>query len=309
MRQEPPGEVKALIFDIKKMAVHDGPGIRTTVFFKGCPLDCLWCHSPESRKRYPELKFIEHLCHQCGACIEACPNDVHFFTESGKHDLRREDCLLCGACVEACPNEALDIIGREVPVTELAREILKDRHYFTKSGGGVTLSGGEVLAQVNAASELARLLKEAGVHVCVDTCGSVPFEHFERILPWTDLFLYDIKECNEERHRTATGVGVDRILDNLRRLDKAEKPVHLRCPLIPGVNLRSGFISYIAGLANDLDNVLEINLLPFHPYGKAKAAMIGEPYPLADTPVVEEEEAARWVKELRSLTSIPVTRG
>lgn len=299
----------ARIFDIKRMAVHDGPGIRTTVFFKGCPLHCLWCHSPESRKPGPELKYVEHLCQNCGSCVPACPRFCHGLTPGGIHQLDRQGCLVCGNCVRECPHGALDIIGREVSVPDLAREILKDRRFFAKSGGGVTLSGGEVLAQIDAAEELARLLKEEGTHVCIDTCGHVPWAHFARILPYTDLFLYDLKERDEERHRLVTGAGIDRILDNLERLDAAGKDSILRCPLVPGVNLSLDYIRFIAGVANRLRHVQAIHLLPFHPFGTSKSAMIGLTYALEDTPCMEEVEAEHWMTEARRLTSVPVSRG
>lgn len=225
------------------------------------------------------------------------------------HRLDREACLVCGDCVDECPHGALDIIGREVKPGDLVREVLSDRHFFERSGGGVTLSGGEVLAQIDAAETVARLLKAEGIHVCVDTCGHVPWSHFERILPYTDLFLYDVKECDEERHRRATGAGNDRILDNLRRLDAAGKESILRCPLVPGVNLSVAHVRFIADLANRLDNVQAVHLLPFHPFGTSKSAMIGLEYPLKDTPCMEEAEADRWIAETQQLTAVPVSRG
>ena len=210
--------MNATLVDIKRFAVHDGPGIRTTLFLKGCPLRCLWCHNPESVRPEPELGLPTRRCTVCGRCASACPNGAHLFI-GGTHRIDRIRCTACGKCVSACLNDALILYGRSISPQEAARAALEDRAFYRHSGGGVTVSGGEPLLQPEFCAELFQLLHREGVSCAVDTCGCVPWSAFETVLPVTDLFLYDLKEIDPETHRRATGVSNSRILENLRKLD------------------------------------------------------------------------------------------
>ena len=195
----------ANIFDIQRNSFVDGPGIRTTVFFKGCNLHCTWCHNPESQSAKPEMMFYKNKCTGCGKCREKCPNAL-------------EKCELCGKCTIYCPHDAREICGKEYTVDEVLKEILKDKTFYDNSGGGVTFSGGECMLQIDFLEEILKECKKNGIHTAVDTAGHVPFEFFERIIPYTDLFLYDVKCFDSDKHRQYTGVENQLILKNLKRL-------------------------------------------------------------------------------------------
>ncbi|MBQ2325234.1 MAG: glycyl-radical enzyme activating protein, partial [Clostridia bacterium] len=228
--------MKATIFEIKRFAVHDGDGIRTTVFFKGCSLRCVWCHNPEGLCAFPQLGYYEHKCIGCGECAAVCPTNAHGI-ENGIHVLEREKCIACGRCAVACTNGALSLYGREVTVDELLPLLLEDREFYEESDGGVTLSGGECLMQADFCAELLKRLKEHGIHTAVDTCGFVSRETLDRVIPFTDVILYDIKAYDEEVHKKCTGVSNRRILDNLAYLDSVGKSVEIRIPYVPDYNV------------------------------------------------------------------------
>ncbi len=259
-----------MIFDIKRFAINDGPGIRTAVFLKGCPLRCLWCHNPESQRREPELSFLPEKCIGCGYCVSACPNGCF---ENGTFD--RSKCRSCGRCTEKCYAGARELIGRTASMQEVIEEVLKDRVFYENSGGGMTLSGGEPLFQPEFTAELLAAARKAGLHSCLDTCGFAPWDKLEPLLPNVDLFLYDLKESDPERHRQYTGVPLEPILENLARLDAAGGESILRCPVIPGLNDRDDHADGIARTANTLAHVREINLMPYHPLGESKLARLG----------------------------------
>jgi glycyl-radical enzyme activating protein len=295
------------IFDIMKFAIHDGPGIRTTVFLKGCPLKCLWCHNPESQKREKEISFIPDKCIGCGWCFEHCPQQAHVMQDD-KHVLLRERCERCGTCAEKCYAKGLEVVGRDVTVEEVLAEVLKDKAFYDNSGGGMTVSGGEPMMQFAFTAALLRAAKEAGLHTCLDTSGIAPIDNYLKLLDVVDIFLYDIKDTNPERHKETTGVALRPILDTLRELDAAGGRTILRCPLIPGVNADDDHLEGIAEIANALTNVLEVTLHPYHPLGKSKSERLGGDYPLPDTAFAEADNIEHWLSIITANTKVPARR-
>ena len=285
--------MKASIFDIQKFSLHDGPGIRTTVFFKGCPLSCIWCHNPESWKSTPQIFYTSAKCINCGRCVEICSNLCHK-VDNTYHKFERQNCVVCGKCADACPAKSLELCGKEYTVDEVLVEVQKDRIFYETSGGGMTLSGGEPMAQFDFALELARRTKEAGLHVAMETCGFALQKNFEAILPYIDLFLFDIKTIDSEKHKQFTGQDLTLIHENLRFIDRNDKKIQLRCPLIPGLNDSEKELSGIADLANSLKNVQSIDIEPYHPLGVSKAERLGGKY-IYEAPFVSEEV---WKQQL-----------
>ena len=225
-----------LVFDIKKFAVHDGPGIRTTVFLKGCPLSCVWCHNPESISPEPEISFVPERCTCCGLCVEACQHGARRI-ENDAVVFDRSHCVVCGECARVCPTDATELVGQRRDLQDVWAEVAADKPFYERSGGGMTISGGEPLAQFEFTLALATRANQEGVHVCLDTSGRASEEQMRMIAPIVDLFLYDIKETDWQRHKQHTGVGNKRILANLRLLNELGRPTVLRCPIVPGVNL------------------------------------------------------------------------
>jgi pyruvate formate lyase activating enzyme len=298
-------ETQGLVLDIKRSCLHDGPGVRTTVFLKGCPLDCLWCHNPESKDFRPEVGWQPEKCRVCGACLVVCQPGCHYI-ENGRHVLDRSDCIRCTECADTCLFGALSSFGKEMTVREVMAEILKDRGYFERSGGGLTLSGGEPLAQPDFALALLGAARSEGIHTCVETCGQVPTHVLESAAAITDLFLYDLKETDTERHRDYTGTGNERILENLKMLDKTGAGMILRCPIIPGLNDRPDHFDNISTIAGQLGNLLEIHLMPFHPYAAHKSTQIGRRYELEHIGAPEEWQKNAWREALRARCPVHV---
>lgn len=264
---------QAIIFNVQKFSVHDGPGIRTTVFFKGCPLRCQWCHNPESQEGLPELVYDREKCTLCRRCLSACARGaIQIADNSLLTD--RDHCHACGHCADRCLSGAREVAGKKAVLHDLLREIEQDRVFYEQSGGGVTFSGGEALSQIDALAELAYACKSRGLHVAVDTCGYAPFASFERILEYTDLFLYDVKHMSDTAHRQYTGQGNDLILSNLRRLAAAGANIALRLPLIEGVNTHDENIEALAVFIRDI-RLIQVNLLPYHNTGSSKYARLG----------------------------------
>ncbi|NIQ06331.1 MAG: glycyl-radical enzyme activating protein [Candidatus Korarchaeota archaeon] len=262
-------EERGSIFDIKRFAIHDGSGIRTTVFLKGCPLHCWWCHNPEGLSPKKEVVYYEYKCMNCGNCIEACPHDAITATENGRK-ISQERCTSCGVCVEVCPTDALQMIGREISVEELMEEIEKDLLYYDTSGGGVTFSGGEPLMQPDFLMACLEACKEADIHTALDTSGYAPPEIFDSVIGDVDLFLFDLKLLDDEQHRTYTGVSNKVIKRNLRSLSAKGRgeDVILRFPVIPGITDTETNITALITFVSSLSGIHEIDLLPFHNVGE-----------------------------------------
>ena len=279
------------IFNIQRFSIHDGPGIRTTVFVKGCSLGCLWCHNPESVASQPELVFFPTKCIGCGRCFEACPNAA-LVMEDGKRHYHIERCRLCGRCAEACYAEALVMEGREATAEEVVAEILKDKPFYDNSNGGATVSGGEPLLQPAFVADVLRRCHDRSVHTCLDTAALAPWEAFETVLPHTDLVLLDLKIMDAARHKEATGADNARILDNARRLGRMGIPIVVRVPVIPGYTDDEANIAAIAEFSRGLGNVRAVELLPYHRFAESKYRRLGRAYPLegADSPPPEQME-------------------
>ncbi len=262
--------LKALIFDIKRYAIHDGPGIRTSIFFKGCPLRCWWCHNPEGQEFYPEMMYYESRCIICGTCVEVCPQKAVSIVNE-KVVTNRQLCDNCGICVEHCPTGAREMAGKWYTIQELLEEIEKDRPFYDESGGGVTVSGGEPLMQHEFVVRFLEELKCKGIHTAVDTSGYASKEVMKEVCRFTDLFLYDLKIMDPKKHLLYTEVRNDLILSNLKLLDDLGARIWVRFPLIPGVNDDEASIRAMGEFVSTFRNVEQLNVLPYHPLGVSKA--------------------------------------
>jgi pyruvate formate lyase activating enzyme len=298
--------VTGTVLSIDRCSMHDGPGIRTTVFLKGCPLTCLWCHNPESQAFKPELFFLHDRCRQCGACAAACEHGVHSIVD-GEHRIDRSRCVQCGRCVEACPNGALEIKGRTMTVEAVMAEVERDRAYFQASGGGMTLSGGEPTSQIRFCRALLEAAHTRGIHTCLETSAYTPGDRLVDLARHVDLFLIDWKETDPERHEQYTGVEQPRIRENLLALDAVGAKVLLRCPIVPGLNDRPDHLAGIARMAEQLRHVVGVEVMPYHPMGASKARSIGRTYPLPDVDFADAAAADRWREAIAAETAKPVT--
>jgi pyruvate formate lyase activating enzyme len=268
------GKETGLVFNLQKYSVHDGPGIRTTVFLKGCPLGCAWCHNPESISPRREMIVLPQRCTACGECRAVCPFGASL-AGAGCLPPRPEPCTLCAACVDACPTGARQIVGRTMTVAEVMTAVLKDRIFYDDSGGGVTISGGEPLAQPGFLLSLAQALHAAGIHVALDTTGFGCPDHLLAAAEFSDLVLYDLKAFDERRHQELTGVSNLGILQNLKALDAAHRRIWIRIPVVPGFNDDLEELEKIGALVAGLRSVALVNLLPFHRSGLHKYERLG----------------------------------
>jgi len=263
------------VFNIQRFSVHDGPGIRTAVFLKGCPLSCVWCHNPEGISARLEILMTPSRCVGCGECVAACPRDLPVpFRSPGVQDA--EHCLLCGACADTCPTEARQMAGQEMSVEEVVEVVLKDRIFYDDSGGGVTFSGGEPLRQAGFLRAALEACRFRGLHTVVDTCGLASAEDLLSVAEVTDLFLFDVKMMDDDKHRRYTGVSNHQILANLEALGRTAQRIWLRVPVIPGVNDDVENLEVTAKLAASIPSVERVCLLPYHPLGESKSSRLGK---------------------------------
>lgn len=260
------------VFNIQRFSVHDGPGIRTTVFLKGCSLRCAWCHNPESFEAKIQIRYQPERCVECGRCAQVCPNGVYV---RDKKRVNQEACTGCKSCVKECPYGALNLWGEDKEAEEVLRIVRRDIDYFRNSNGGLTVSGGEPLLQADFVRELFRLAKEEKIHTALDTAASVPYESFEKVLPYTDLILLDLKIMDADVHKRYTGVSNDRILENAERLFQSGIPVQIRVPLIKGINDSEENAYMLKEFIKGYSSIEEIKLLPYHSMGISKAESIG----------------------------------
>ncbi|AUM95921.1 choline TMA-lyase-activating enzyme [Clostridium botulinum] len=298
-------ERKARIFNIQKYNMYDGDGIRTLVFFQGCPLRCKWCANPEGLEKKYRVMLKSNLCVNCGACVSACPVGIHTISNKTlKHEVNRDiDCIGCGKCKEACLKSAISIVGEEKTISELLKIVEEDRTFYEMSGGGVTLGGGEVLMQPEAATSLLMACKQEGINTAIETCGYTKLETILKVAEFVDLFLFDIKNINSDRHHELTGVRNERILENLQELLKNKYNVKIRMPLLKGINDSQDEIEKTMEFLlpyKDYKNFKGIDLLPYHKMGVNKYNQLGMEYPIKDDPSLKSEDLDRiegWIKK------------
>lgn len=291
-------ETEGVLFNIQRYSLHDGPGIRTIPFFKGCPLTCRWCSNPESQRPQPELVYKKNDCIRCGKCVDTCKQKA--LSPGNPFFIDRERCIQCGDCTRVCPTQALEMKGKRMTVRDVIRELQKEENLFRRSGGGITLSGGEPLAQPEFARELLKACKEKGWHTAIETTGLTSKETIEEVFPWIDLALTDIKAINPAVHEGNTGVNNSRILENLIRISFLTKVI-VRIPVIPGVNDNPDEIRSIAEFARLMSGVDTIHLLPYHTFGENKYSLLGRIYPMGDAQSHSENKIEGLKKIVESM--------
>jgi len=280
--------MQGYVFNIQRFSLHDGPGIRSTVFLKGCPLRCFWCHNPEGMKPKPEIRFSESRCILCGECVSACEQHAHSLLD-GSHIYDRSQCIVCGECLENCPSGALELTGKMMTVEQVLEEVLRDQPFYTDSGGGVTISGGEPLLQRDFTFAILEACQQHNIHTAIETCAYARWQDLASLLPVTDLVIIDIKHLDSEKHKAVTGIPNQRILENARRLAQTNKPLILHTPVIPTVNDTENEIAAIADFVAELVTIrqqsqthqparISLALLPFHRLAADKYTGLGIDY-------------------------------
>jgi len=296
-------ERKAQLFNIQKYNMYDGPGVRTLVFFQGCPLRCDWCSNPEGQLRGFQILFKKDQCTHCGGCVPVCPVGIHRMDATGKHIVDRDiNCIGCRKCEKACPESALAIVGESKTIAEIADIIEEDRPFYETSGGGATLGGGEVLSQPQAASSLLQVCKQRGINTAIETCGYARPEVIEKVADHVDLFLYDVKHMDSDKHHELTGVRNEMILENLKWLLDNRYNVKIRMPLLKGVNDGEPEILQLVEFLKpyqDLNNFKGVDLLPYHKMGVNKYNQLGWEYPIEGDPKLSEADLDRIEKCIR----------
>jgi pyruvate formate lyase activating enzyme len=279
---------KRLVISIQRMTIHNGPGMRTLILFKGCPLRCVWCSTPESQKLEPEIAIYPSKCIHCDQCPSVCsPRAINL--RSNTVSIDRTLCNNCGKCAQICYAEALRLVGQPMTIEELLEEVRKESIMYRHSGGGVTLSGGEPLLNYEFNREFLPALKNEGINVGIDTCGYVPWKHIEPILPHIDFFLWDIKTMNSIAHKKLTGVSNRLILNNARRISEKKVAIYIRMPLIPGYNDSEENLRATCEFARGLSSVVEFDLLPLHHLGKSRYESMDRPYSIGDIPLISDD--------------------
>ena len=273
--------MKGYVSNIQKFSVNDGYGIRTIVFLLGCTLKCKWCQNPETLESRPMLMYLPDTCRGCKRCRAVCPMGGPQITVGDQVVLNRAQCVRCFECAETCPYDALKVSGKEMTTEEVFKEVMKDRVFYRQTGGGVTVSGGEPLMQIDFTAELLEMIKKEAVGTCIETAGNVSWSCFERVLPFTDLFLFDVKFLDSKLHREWTGCDNGQILENLRKLAETGKEIIIRIPLIPDVNDGQEFRDIIDSIA-EIKNIREVHILPFHQLGSSKYEQMGMEYSMKD---------------------------
>jgi choline trimethylamine-lyase activating enzyme len=289
--------IDGTIFNIQRFSIQDGPGVRTVVFFKGCNLACKWCHNPEAISWKNELEFYPQRCIGCGSCFLVCPNCAHIMDENQQHHINREKCSNCLLCTETCYANALAGVGKKVDTDYLLESIMTDYLYYKNSSGGVTFSGGECMLQIDFLTEILMKCKERGVHTALDTAGCVPWSYFQKIIPFVDLFLYDVKAADPSRHKEITGVSNELILQNLKLLSDSGKQIYVRIPFIPGFT--DDQTEKIVDLLKPL-HIIKVEVIPYHKLGDSKYSALDMKNEMRETKVPDEDMVERALTVLRN---------
>jgi len=297
----------AKYIDIKKFAVHDGPGIRTTLFVKGCPLKCKWCHNPESISFEKQLSYLADKCIGCAECVDACLSGAHSIS-GGAHAFDRDKCIGCGKCEQVCLGEALKLYGNEITVDQAFDIMMEDKSFYDNSGGGVTVSGGEPMMQADFVAELFKKLCEQGIHTAIDTCGYVKFSEYEKVIPYTKMFLYDIKHIDSKKHQEATGKPNELILENLLKLDETGIDIEIRIPFVPGINTDEETVRGIGEFLSRCRHITRVKVLPYHSLAGSKYESLDmeNTLPKVESP---SDELLDWAADIISSYGVKAISG
>ncbi|MFZ2539058.1 MAG: glycyl-radical enzyme activating protein [Oscillospiraceae bacterium] len=289
--------MKSYIIDVQRCSIHDGPGIRTTVFLKGCPLKCKWCHNPESQGFCKELSFNSSLCISCGKCVGVCPENAHQIVDN-MHTVDFSKCNLCGVCAKVCGEKALIIVGKEMTPQEVFNIVIKDKVFYNQANGGLTISGGEALSHIDFCLELLKLCKDQKIHTCIETSGYTSIDNVNKVLPYVDLFLFDFKVSNEQDARKYIGGSLASIRENFEYIYSQGKDIILRCPIIPQVNDTKEHFDAIGEMTIKYTNLLGVELLPYHDFGVSKGNNIGKSTEHFKFPTQEQKQ--EWLTYFQS---------